>query len=50
VVQQMTDANDSKWRAEKNRQQLAKKPIDLSARVKQIVYGFMNQAPERVRE
>jgi hypothetical protein len=49
-MQQVTHPNDPKWRAEKNREQPTEKPIDRSAGVKQIVNGFMDQAPERVCE
>jgi len=46
----MTHPNDPKRRAEKNPEQPAEKPIDSSARVKQIMNGFVDKAPEWIRE
>ena len=48
VVQQMAQPQDTKRRAEKNRQQSRRQRIDGSVRVKQIVNRFVNQAPKRI--
>jgi hypothetical protein len=50
VVHQVTHPKDPKRRAENNCKQPAEKPIDRSAAMKQIVNGFVDEAPERVRE
>jgi hypothetical protein len=49
-MQQMAQAQNTKWRAEHNRERPAEKQIDAGIGMKQIMNGLVQQAPIGVIE